>query len=178
MLEERSRTGADIRDEVWEGVLHMVPQPTTKHQAFGARLLVALQPAVRALNLEFFYETSLYRPASALLDYRVPDLMFTKLANVSERGVEGKAEFVIELLSEDDESREKLPFYQEVGVAEVLLVDPGTREFELYSLRGGKLHAVLPDGNGAVRSQTLGVTFAKVAGPRLALTWAGGGSEL
>lgn len=153
-------------------------QPTSTHQGFGGRLFRALGPVADARRLECFYETGLYNPASGLLDYRVPDLMFVRPECVTKRGGEGKAELVVEVLSEDDESREKLGFFETVGVAEVLLVDPEAKEFELYSLRGGKLHAVLPDEHGAVRSQTLGVVFARGAGPRLTLTWPGGGTEL
>ncbi|HVE81227.1 MAG TPA: hypothetical protein VND93_00195, partial [Myxococcales bacterium] len=53
------------------------------------------------------------------------------------------------------------------GVSEILLVDPETREFEFHVLRGGKYLAVLPDDRHAVRSAVLGVTFARVDGPRL-----------
>lgn len=45
-------------------------------------------------------------------------------------------------------------------------------------LRGGKLHVALPDDRGAVRSQALGVSFAKVEGPKLALGWPEGGAQI
>lgn len=32
ILEERRISGADQWDEVWEGVLHMVPPPNVEHQ--------------------------------------------------------------------------------------------------------------------------------------------------
>jgi Uma2 family endonuclease len=40
--------------------------------------------------------------------------MFARRSLVSERGVEGGAELVVELLSEGDESRDKLDFYAQV----------------------------------------------------------------
>lgn len=33
-LEQRRRTGADRWDEVWDGVAHVPPMPTTSHQRF------------------------------------------------------------------------------------------------------------------------------------------------
>ena len=90
-----------------------------------------------------------------------------RASSVSRRGIEGKAELVIEVLSSEDESREKLPFYAACGVSEVLLIDPDTREFELHVLRSGRYLAALPDESGTVRSPILGVTFAPMEGPKL-----------
>src|SRR5262249_39352641 len=39
---------------------------------------------------------------------------------------------VIEILSPQDESRDKFPFYLSIGVDEVILVDRDTLEIELY----------------------------------------------
>jgi Uma2 family endonuclease len=134
LLQERRRLGHDRRDETWEGVLHMVPQPLTRHQVLGARLLAALLPAADAqgLGLVATYETSLFRPGTEWSDYRVPDLVFARPEHVSERGIEGRAELVIEIRSSGDESREKVPFYADVGCQEILLVDEDTLELELF----------------------------------------------
>ncbi|MGC4120846.1 MAG: Uma2 family endonuclease [Myxococcales bacterium] len=176
LLEERQRTGADRQDEVWEGVLHMLPPPSRWHQRFGSELLAALLPVAEARGLELSYATGLYRPGSADRDYRTPDLVFARPEQASERGVEG-AELVVEILSEGDESREKLAFYEQLNVSEALLVDPESREFELYVLRGGRLHVALPDEQGAVRSRVLGVVFSKV-GAKLRMEWPGSSAEI
>jgi Uma2 family endonuclease len=177
-LDERRRTGADRWDEVWQGVLHMVPPSSNWHQCFGTKLLVALVPVAEALGLEASYKTGLFRPGAGESDYRVPDLVVSRPEARSKRGVEGRAELVVELLSEDDESREKLPFYESLGVQEVLLVDPESREVEFYVLRGGKLHVVLPDAEGGVRSQVLGIAFKPIAGPKLRVLTPTGGIEI
>src|SRR5438270_5835277 len=96
LLEERRRLGHDHRDEMWEGVLHMVPQPLSRHQLLGARLLTALTPAADERRLWAAYETSVFRPGGAGFDYRVPDLVFARPERFSERGVEGRAELVVE----------------------------------------------------------------------------------
>jgi Uma2 family endonuclease len=104
--------------------------------------------------------------------------LFTKPERIVERGVDGGAELIVELLSEDDESREKLGFYSEVEVGEALLIDPCTREVELYALRAGRLQLVPPDEAGRVHLRCLGVTLGKVVGPKLAIFWPGGSAEL
>ena len=62
LLDERRRLGHDQFDEVWEGVLHMVPPPSGLHQQIGTELLVALHPLVAARGLTITYETGLLRP--------------------------------------------------------------------------------------------------------------------
>ncbi len=156
----------------------MVPPSSNWHQCFGTKLLVALVPVAEALGLEASYKTGLFRPGAGESDYRVPDLVVSRPEARSKRGVEGRAELVVELLSEDDESREKLPFYESLGVQEVLLVDPESREVEFYVLRGGKLHVVLPDAEGGVRSQVLGIAFKPIAGPKLRVLTPTGGIEI
>jgi len=175
LLEDRHRKGLDLRDEVWDGVLHMVPPPSGPHQELGASLFELLRPVARRRGLRLQYETGLYRGDR---DYRTPDLVAFRPENASERGVDGHAEAVFELLSPGDESREKLPFYESLGVSEIFLVDPATRAVELYVVRGGKLLAVLPDRNGAVRSEVLGMEFRPVDGPKLRLTWDGGTEDV
>jgi|HubBroStandDraft_6_1064221.scaffolds.fasta_scaffold05499_2 hypothetical protein len=44
LLEERRRSGADRRDEVWEGVLHVIPPPSVEHERFAHALHVILDP--------------------------------------------------------------------------------------------------------------------------------------
>jgi Uma2 family endonuclease len=178
LLEERRRTGADLRDEIWEGILHMIPPPSTFHQRLSSKLHRVLAPLAEARGLEPYFETGLYRPNSPTLDYCVPDLMFARPAVISERGVEGRAELVIELLSRGDESHEKLDFYAQVGVSEALLIDSVTREAELYELRGSRLGLALPGDDGFVRVQALEVKLATAPGPKLALTWPGGCATL
>jgi hypothetical protein len=56
-LERRRRTGVERFDEMWEGVLHMAPAPTNRHQEIaqavppgpdGRTLIAALDVDVRA----------------------------------------------------------------------------------------------------------------------------------
>jgi hypothetical protein len=42
LLERRRRTGADRRDEVWEGVLRMAPGPHSRHSRLQWQLALLL----------------------------------------------------------------------------------------------------------------------------------------
>ena len=175
LLEDRRRKGLDGRDEVWDGVVHMVPPPSSQHQDVEGTLIEVFRPLARRRGLGCLHEAGLYRGEQ---NYRVPDLMVHRPGDRSDRGVEAHAEVVVELLSPHDESREKLPFYESLGVREVFLIDPRTRAVELYVLRGGKLLVALPDGAGAFRSEVLGLELRVVEGPRLRLSWDGGSTEV
>jgi Uma2 family endonuclease len=172
-LDEQRRRGVDRWDELWDGVLHVPPMPNGVHQRFGSKLLMTLKPIVDDMRAVVTYTTGLFRADD---DYRTPDLVVSRPEQRTQRGVEGGAELVVEILSPGDESHEKLSWYAAFPVRETLLVDPDTRAFEL--IRGGKLHAVLPDADGRVRSDVLGVTFATRPGPRLEVVTAGGTSLL
>jgi Uma2 family endonuclease len=115
LLAERRRLGLDRRDEVWDGVLHMPPMPSTRHQGLGAKLVATLMPLAERRGWNLFDEIGLYRRDD---DYRGPDVAIADPKDVTERGLEGHAELVIEILSPADESRDKLPFYAKCGVPE------------------------------------------------------------
>jgi Uma2 family endonuclease len=178
MLAERSRLGHDIRDEVWDGVLHMVPQPTYDHQLLESALIRVLWPLANATGLEVVPELGLFDPVKGETSYRVPDVLVVDPAHATRRGVEGRAEIVIEILSPNDESREKLPFYAAHGTQEVWLLDPDRRAVEVYVLRGQTYYAIAPEPDGGVRAPRLGLVLRTVARPKLRLEWADGSAEI
>ncbi len=59
MLAERRRLELDGREEVWNGVLHMVPPPGGPHQDVGAELFLVLGPLAKRNGLRPRYETGL-----------------------------------------------------------------------------------------------------------------------
>ena len=177
-VERRKEMGGDRWDEVWEGVQHMAPQPTYDHQGIGSELVALLVPLVKERGWHVRYETSLYDPDRGESDYRVPDVMVVDPAHASERGVEGRAELVVEILSPGDESRAKLPFYARHGVQEVWLIEPTARAIEIYTLRGASYFAVAPERDGSVRSPVFALVLATVAGPRLRINWDDGSAQL
>lgn len=167
-LEERRRNGHDRLDEVWDGVLHMVPQPAFQHNALGTQLLLVLNRVGSRLGLVPTYEPGFYDPVKGLNNYRVPDLALVHPDHISKRGIEGRAALLVEILSPNDESRDKLPFFGQMGVQEVWIVDPNTRALEVYTSRDGVLHALAP-ALGRHRSPLLGIELATIPGPKLAI---------
>lgn len=175
LLEERRRLGADRWDEMWDGVLHMAPAPSGPHQRFVFQLGSALKASVETAGLVVSHETELYRPGVGREDYRIPDLVVARRERSTDRGVEGRAELAVEVRSPNDETYEKLPFYAEMEVQELLVVDPRTCAAELFVLRDG---ALVP---GPLHSTTLDMGFTTSntdAGPVLRVTWPGGSTDV
>lgn len=156
ILADRRRRGADHRDEVWDGVIHMVPPASMSHNKFQIDLAFALRRITDVRNLVLVMETGVFEHDKS---YRVPDISIGTQTQSSPRGWDC-AELVIEVLSPDDESRDKLSFYARLGIREVWLVDPVTRSFEILALRPS---GYLP----ALRSDVLGIELEVVEGPRL-----------
>ncbi|MGH3872013.1 MAG: Uma2 family endonuclease [Pseudonocardiaceae bacterium] len=173
MLHERRRLGLDGRDEVWNGVLHLVPPPGGPHQEVAAELFLILAPLAQRHGLVPSYETGLFRADD---DYRVPDQLYCRPEQQSDRGAEG-AELIVEIRSKGDETYDKIGFYAELGVREMLIVHPEGRWVELLRAVGGRLLPVSADAAGVVRSDVLDAQLATVEG-RLRITWRDGVADI
>lgn len=176
-LEQRRRNGWDRHDEVWDGVLHLVPPPTSFHQGLGTELVLVLSPIAKALGLRVFCGIGLFDPIQGEANFRQPDVVVADPKYITRRGIEGRAELVVEILSPRDESRDKLPFYAHHGCQEVWLVDPETRAFEVYVLRGGTYFAATPTRAGVVEAPRLGLELETTDG-KLRIGWADGSAEI
>lgn len=152
---------------MWEGVLHLVPQPLSRHQRLGTELLFAFRAAAQARGLIGAYETQLYRPGSEDTDFRVPDLVYASEDHWARRGIAARAELVIEIRSPGDESDKKIPFYAEMNCQEVLIIDRDRLALDLF-VRGERQPA-----SDAYDLASLDVTIARVDGPLLTVTWQG-----
>lgn len=138
LLERRRRSGLARLDEVWAGVLHMIPAPSLAHARIAQQLAELLGPLARAAGLECaMHEFNL---GSSEADFRVPD------GGLIRPGARGTwlqtAELVVEIVSPGDETWEKLPFYASHEVDEVLIVDPLKRTVAWLGLAGGSYREV------------------------------------
>ena len=71
VFERRRRSGLDRLDEVWEGVLHMIPAPGFEHARIAQQLAVILDsPAQAAGLLPAMHEFNL---GDSERDFRVTD---------------------------------------------------------------------------------------------------------
>ena len=171
LLEERRARGADRWDEMWEGVLHMPPPPSSGHQGFVTRLGGFLDSECERRSLgTVLTQAGLYDEEQLDSDYRVPDVVFVakaKLRLIQDRGVVGAADVVIEVRSKDDETYEKFPFFARLGVRQVIVIDAKTRKTEIYLLAGREYVAVAPDRDGWLAVEALGVRIRWVSKRRL-----------
>ena len=116
----------------------MVPGPSRVHQRIERRFMRALESIAARRHLEAFVELDLHDPSPAASDFRQPDHAIAASADVSERGIEGKAQLIVEIVSpKGDESYDKLPFYARVGVQEMWLVDPKRRHLAVHVSKHG-----------------------------------------
>ncbi len=142
LLERRRRAGVDRLDEVWKGVLHMVPGPSFEHGRVAHQLAVLLDAPARAAGfVPVMHEFNL---GESEHDFRVPD------GGLHRPGAAGvwlsTAALVVEILSPGDESRQKLPFYVEHHVDEVLFVDPAERSVTWLALHDSEYKPVQQSG--------------------------------
>jgi Uma2 family endonuclease len=136
LLERRRRSGQDLFDEVWEGVLHMNPAPSGRHGDLESQLHVLLRPLAVAAGLCMRGQFNLGEDH----DYRVPDagLHRDKADCVYYRS----AELVVEIVSPDDETWSKLGFYAAHQVGELVIVDPDQRTVAWLSLDRGEYRPI------------------------------------
>lgn len=153
MIAERRRLGLDGRDEMWKGVLHVVPPPKWRHQRLESELLLALAHSVKRRGWIINPESGVFVGTD---DYRVPDLVVVDRTAVCDRGVDGKPKLVIEIRSPGDETDDKVPWYLARGAAAVLVVDRDSLALELYTAEGRRQagHAE------ALDVEVLGITVA------------------
>jgi Uma2 family endonuclease len=142
LRERRRRSGLDRLDEVWEGVLHMVPAPSFAHANVTQQLAVLLdKPAREAGLIPAMGEFNL---GGSGHDFRVPD------GGIHRPGTHGTwlptAALVVEIVSPGDESWEKLPFYGAHHVDEVLIVDLIRRSVDWLGLSAGEYRPIQKSG--------------------------------
>ena len=121
---ERRALGADRYDEVWEGTYMMARMPNDEHQQLVNRFAAIFQDAIDWPGLGHV------RPGVNVSDriddwqnnYRVPDVaVFLNGGHAENRGAfwYGGPDFAVEVISPDDRTLEKLPFYEMVRVREL-----------------------------------------------------------
>ena len=140
------------RYEVIADELVVTPAPGRRHQRISLDLATALNIFVREHELGEVYQA----PFDVLFaegDYMEPDLLFVRKARLdvlSDRGVEGAPDLIVEITSPSTSDRDrgvKLQRYRFYGVGEYWIVDPEAERVEVWALAGGATEpAVLQAG--------------------------------
>ena len=125
------------RYELHEGRLTVVPSPSSKHQIVLGNLFERLHAYVRVHRLGRVFAA----PIDLILTQEnvcQPDLLFLRKENsqfITDRGVEGPPDLVVEILSEGTEARdrrEKFQLYFLFGVPEYWIIDAEGKSLEMY----------------------------------------------
>ncbi len=169
---QRRESGADRFDEVWEGVYHVSPIPNIEHQMMVGRLCAIFQALLDAdgSGTAFPGVNVSDREEGWTENYRGPDVAVELRANPAKNcGTHwcGGPDLLVEIVSPEDRSREKLTFYSQIGVRELLIVDRDPWALELYRLAGGQLQLAgraTADVPTQLQSTVLPLNFRLIAG--------------
>jgi Uma2 family endonuclease len=172
LIRRRRAWGADRKDEVWNGVYVMPPDPDNEHQHLAGRLVHAFHQALGDDESFRVYPgiNVSDRPKNWKKNFRCPDAAVFLPGNPAEDRKThwfGGPDFAVEILSPRDRSRKKLPFYAGVGVRELLLVNRKPWRLELFRLQDGRLDPAgrcEPGQPEALASTVLPLTFRLVPG--------------
>ncbi len=176
ILNLRKRTGADRWDEMWEGVLHMPPAPNPDHQDLEGQLETWLRIHwARPNRSRVYHNVNVGMPPVPSENYRIPDLI---LLTPERRGIRrgdyfvGAPAVVIEIASPRDESRDKMPFYAQLGVPEVWIIDRDTRVPEIHLLKADGYSRHPGGADGWVQSPGTGIRLRAEPDDKLAIQMA------
>lgn len=144
LIDERRARGADRFDEVWDGVYVMAPAPNDEHQDLVGGFTEALRSVIdrRRLGKTRPGINLANDPVDWERDYRVPDVaVFLNGSPAVCHGAFwcGPPDFLVEITSPWDKTRDKFEFYEKTGTRELLIVDRDPWQLELYRLHGGSL---------------------------------------
>ena len=138
----RLPTSGSRRYEIIDDKLFVTPSPTARHQ----RIVTDLVTLMNAFALETDSGHVFVSPFDVLFaegDYLEPDILFVhrdRADLITERGVEGPPNLVVEVVSPSTEARDrgiKLERYRRYGVAEYWMVDPDEKTVEVWKLAEG-----------------------------------------
>jgi Uma2 family endonuclease len=156
LIQERRRKGADRYDEVWDGVYVMPSMPSLEHQELVHDLDTIFDEVVKRPGLGKIYPgvNVSDRGADWKKNYRVPDLVIvlaTSRAVSHSTHIQGGPDFLVEIESPGDGCLEKIPFYRQLGVRELLVIHRDKRSVRLLRLAGQELVFVPASSLGGKR---------------------------
>ncbi|MCI0333252.1 MAG: Uma2 family endonuclease [Planctomycetes bacterium] len=174
LRQERVAVGLDRWDEVWEGTYMMAPLPNAEHQQIATRLGAIFEETV-GWNDETIVLVGANvsdRHKGWQHNYRCPDVVVylptTQARNYGTHWC-GGPDFAVEIVSDDDRTRDKIPFYSKVGTRELLVIDRDPWSLELLRLSGKKLKSVgisFVKRGRPLESRVLPLSFRLVGGKR------------
>jgi hypothetical protein len=161
-LEDRRKHELDRWDEMWHGVLHMVPPPNFDHQSLTTFLgHVYWEVVVEGGLGRVITQGKLARTGPEEENYRVPDLTIVlkgSRGRIVRQGVARSADQVVEVFSPGDETYEKFDYYASLGVRELLIIYRDASRIELYRLTDGE-YALVAKTPREIRCEVLPIVL-------------------
>jgi Uma2 family endonuclease len=169
LIRERKRKGLDLYDEVWDGVYVMPSMPNNAHQLLVSDLNDVFYEVVKKPRRGQVYPGANVsdRRKGWEFNHRVPDLLVVlKNSRAVDCGTHfyGGPDFLVEIESPGDDTEEKVPFYGEIGVRELLIIHRDKRTLRLLRLERGELVLVRPssfEGKEWLVSEVLPLAFRR-----------------
>lgn len=138
LIAHRALTGADRYDEVWEGVTMMSPMANNQHQWLATKLSFIFDTQLSDERASVFAGCNISdRIEGWQENYRCPDVaVFLADGSAKDCGTHwfGGPNLAVEITSSGDRTREKIEFYERVGIAEFLIVDRHPWQLEMFVL--------------------------------------------
>lgn len=144
ILKDRRAKGNRLRDETWDGVTYVMPDPDNEHQrmsVFFSTIFSICFGLGKGGDVESSPNLS-DRIEDWNENFRNPDMAyFSKESDAEDHDTfwYGGPDFLLEIISPNDKSRDKLAFYASIGTKEVLVIDRDPWQLELYQLKRGRL---------------------------------------
>lgn len=162
----RNRTGADYRDEVWDGIYHVVSEKSAKQKSLEDDLESWLHSNWVSLNgKRVFRDTRLVAGQDWELNYRVP--AFCLYVDFPPEGyvdhhLTAAPDVVVEVISEEEVSDEKIEFYRRLGVKEIWVIDSATGHCRIIGCENGRILPTVSSENGPIVSPVTGIGLTNV----------------
>jgi Uma2 family endonuclease len=158
----------------------MPSMPSLEHQELVADLGVIFDEVVKRRGLGKCYPgvNVSDRGTDWKENYRIPDLVVVLNEGKAVRHrthIQGGPDFLVEIESPGDDTEEKVPFYGEIGVRELLIIHRDKRTLRLLRLERGELVLVRPssfEGKEWLVSEVLPLAFRRAARKGAPLTQA------
>lgn len=157
-------SGEDTHAEWVNGEVIAFMPPKDRHQAIVGFLHILLSLFANLFNLGVLRVAPFEMRARPDGPAREPDLMFVArehLDRLTPERLDGPADLVIEIISDDSVARDradKFYEYQEAGVREYWIIDPrpGKERADFYQITSeGQFQAALPDTDGHYHAAVL-----------------------
>lgn len=151
--------------EVIEGELYELPPPGERHQRTSALIIQMILPSVARLGARWYHvPTGVFISGAEPVQ---PDLLMLlpgNQASVSERGIEGAPDLVVEILSPGNPKHDRVTkrlLYARGGVREYWLVSPEAEAVEVLVLKGDsyRTHVYARDDESVTSVVLQGLSF-------------------